>query len=97
MIAAIVNRARRRLTGAGGTSDRGTVFQMAPDGSGYAVLHSFTGGGTDGALPTAGLIQGADGTFYGTTYLGGTSNLGVVFQLTLPSSAPTSTPRMVQQ
>ena len=79
----------------GGINDNGTIFQLAPDGTGYIVLHSFAG--ESGGHPWAGVIQGLDGALYGTTYSGGTSNAGVVFQLTLPSSAPTSTPRMVQQ
>jgi uncharacterized repeat protein (TIGR03803 family) len=46
----------------------------------FSVLHSFTGG-ADGANPYAGLIQDSTGNFYGTTQLGGTSNLGAVFKL----------------
>src|SRR5712692_9665142 len=65
----------------GGLGHRGTVFQMAPDGSGFAVLHSFTGGTADGERPVAGLIQGPDGTLYGTTELGGSSSAGTIFQL----------------
>ena len=44
------------------------------------VLHSFTGG-EDGQQPYAGLVQGADGALYGTTYLGGTNNAGIVFKV----------------
>jgi uncharacterized repeat protein (TIGR03803 family) len=46
----------------------------------YSVMHSFTG--PDGAQPRAGLIQAADGNFYGTTYAGGIANLGTVFRMT---------------
>jgi len=47
----------------------GTVFKV--DASGIeTVLYSFTGG-SDGALPSAGLFRGRDGTLYGTTELGG--------------------------
>jgi uncharacterized repeat protein (TIGR03803 family) len=55
----------------GGPADLGTVFRMTPDGS-VTVLHSFTGGDTDGANPRGGLIQATDGNLYGTTYYGGT-------------------------
>lgn len=35
-----------------------------------------------GKNPEAGLVQGADGAFYGTTSGGGTNNLGTVFRVT---------------
>jgi uncharacterized repeat protein (TIGR03803 family) len=44
------------------------------------TLVSFTG--TNGATPLAGLVEGSDGNFYGTTYHGGSANCGTVFQLT---------------
>ena len=47
----------------------GTVFKVAADGT-ETVLYSFTGG-SDGALPNAGLIRGRDGNLYGTTEIGG--------------------------
>jgi uncharacterized repeat protein (TIGR03803 family) len=65
----------------GGDAGRGTVFQMAPDGSGFTLLHSFTGGTVDGAIPQGGLLQGPDGTLYGTTFRGGDANLGTVYQM----------------
>ena len=60
----------------------GTVFRISPSGS-YSNLYSFTGGsrGTNGDLPVAGLVQGSDGNFYGTTRLGGTNCSGNVFKL----------------
>jgi uncharacterized repeat protein (TIGR03803 family) len=56
----------------GGTYDQGAIFKMNTDGSGYSVVHSFAGTNgpgllSDGALPSAGLIQGTDGALYGTT------------------------------
>ena len=39
----------------------------------YKVLHSFTGG-ADGRHPQSGLIQGPDGTLFGTTSTGGNSS-----------------------
>jgi uncharacterized repeat protein (TIGR03803 family) len=64
----------------GGAFNNGTVFQLTPAGT-LTVLHDFAGG-TDGAAPLAGVIQAADGNFYGTTSQGGASNAGTVFQLT---------------
>jgi uncharacterized repeat protein (TIGR03803 family) len=45
------------------------------------VLYSFPGG-ADGANPDAGLVEGDDGNFYGTTPSGGTNNNGTVFKIT---------------
>src|SRR5271166_1836218 len=45
----------------------------------FTTLHSFDN--TDGAYPTTGLIQGADGNFYGTTVSGGTNSIGTVFKI----------------
>jgi hypothetical protein len=38
----------------------------------FTNLYSFTGA-NDGGNPQAGLVQGRDGSFYGTTYGGGTN------------------------
>jgi len=54
------------------------------------TLYSFTGG-KDGAVPYAGLVQGSDGNFYGTTVVGGTGGAGTVFKLTLRGVATTTT------
>ncbi len=68
-------------TGAGGTSDDGTVFKITPSGT-QSVLHAFAKSGSDGETPYAGLIQGSDGNFYGTTYFGGANGFGTVFKVT---------------
>ncbi len=46
------------------------------------TLYSFSGG-DDGGQPSAGLVQGRDGSFYGTTWLGGPVGAGTVFRLTI--------------
>lgn len=68
-------------TGAGGTTDNGTVFELTPAGT-HTILHTFPKTGTDGQEPYAGLIQGSDGNFYGTTYFGGSHGTGTVFEVT---------------
>jgi uncharacterized repeat protein (TIGR03803 family) len=65
----------------GGSAGRGTVFKIAPDGTGFTLLHSFTGGPTDGEFPRSSLIQAPGGTLYGTTPYGGSMNYGTVFQI----------------
>jgi uncharacterized repeat protein (TIGR03803 family) len=74
-------------TGANGTSDDGTVFGITPSGV-KTVLHVFPKTGSDGEIPYAGVIQGSDGNFYGTTYFGGSSGFGTVFKVT-PSGTET--------
>jgi uncharacterized repeat protein (TIGR03803 family) len=76
------------MTFYGGPGDIGTIFQLAPDGTSFTLLHSFAGTPTDGALPRGGVIQGLDDALYGMTSMGGSSNYGVVFQLTF-SASPT--------
>jgi uncharacterized repeat protein (TIGR03803 family) len=71
----------------GGASGYGTVFKLTPSGI-ETVLYTFAGGSSDGAYPEAGVIQGSDGNFYGSTLQGGASGLGLVFKLT-PSGTET--------
>ncbi len=64
----------------GGAFGAGTVFNVRPDGS-FSTIYAFTGA-DDGGYPYAGVTTGADGNLYGTTYAGGSSGAGTVFQLT---------------
>jgi uncharacterized repeat protein (TIGR03803 family) len=70
----------------GGATGYGTIFQVAPDGSSFTVLWNFGGGFDNGLRPLAGLIQGADGMLYGTTYQGGAGGLGTVFRIATDGS-----------
>ena len=55
----------------------------ATAGDTLKTLHAFAGtGGFDGSQPESGLIQATNGIFYGTTYSGGGSGLGMVFSIT---------------
>jgi uncharacterized repeat protein (TIGR03803 family) len=63
----------------GGGFAAGTVFRLNTDGTGFAILHNFTGGG-DGGGPGAGLVLSGNSLF-GTAYFGGASSVGVVFTL----------------
>jgi uncharacterized repeat protein (TIGR03803 family) len=64
----------------GGANALGTVFQYDASTRGISLLHSFAGGG-DGSRPLAALVQGTDGTFYGTTSEGGTNAYGALFKV----------------
>jgi uncharacterized repeat protein (TIGR03803 family) len=71
----------------GGTYNYGTVFSLDPATGAETVLHSF-GGGTDGGIPVASLID-VKGTLYGTTKVGGTVGAGTVFSLDLATGVET--------
>jgi uncharacterized repeat protein (TIGR03803 family) len=58
----------------------GTVFKLATNGT-LTTLISFNG--TNGANPQSSLVQGADGSFYGTTANGGATGNGTVFRLSI--------------
>ncbi len=64
----------------GGDFTWGGIFRVSPSGE-FTNLYSFTGGG-DGGSPIPGLVQAADGNFYGTTYLQGAHGYGTVFEMT---------------
>jgi uncharacterized repeat protein (TIGR03803 family) len=71
----------------GGTNrNNGTVFQMSPAG---ALTTLFCFDGTNGSNPSAGLVQGSNGNFYGTTFLGGAHGLGTVFEITYAGALTT--------
>jgi hypothetical protein len=61
----------------------GTVWKLTHGKKGWTekVLYSFKGGTKDGLAPVAGIVFDAARNIYGTTYLGGTSNNGTVFEL----------------
>lgn len=72
----------------GGPHGGGTVFEITAAGK-LTTLYTFcktedsSGNCPDGRFPVAGLSQGTDGNFYGTTSLGGANgDLGTVFQIT---------------
>jgi uncharacterized repeat protein (TIGR03803 family) len=83
-----VTEARGRLYGTtvnGGAAGYGTVFRVDPATGAERVVYSFKDG-TDGAYPTAGLVN-AGGTLYGTTTQGGDAacyfgGCGIVFSYT---------------
>jgi len=84
-------------TNYGGTSDQGTVFEIVKTASGYAttpiILVSFDG--ANGQVPFAGLLADANGNLFGTTGYGGSSNLGVVFEIVKTASGYAGTPTIL--
>ena len=72
----------------GGASKDGTVFELAQGSGTITTLASFNG--TDGSLPSAGLIMDSTGSLYATTYYGGASGHGTVFELAQGSGTITT-------
>lgn len=77
----------------GGANNTGTIFKISSTGS-FTVLASFgavSGSGTSsgGAYPRAELIQGQDGSLYGTTNSGGTYANGVVYKVSTTGTLTT--------
>jgi uncharacterized repeat protein (TIGR03803 family) len=68
----------------GGDSGYGTVFSLSTNGTGFAMLHNFTGSeGQEGANPCAGLVL-VESQLFGTTQYGdtdGNSDDGTVFRV----------------
>jgi len=52
------------------------------------TLYQFGSSPSDGKNLGGALVQGSDGYFYGMTLRGGTNNIGVVFQLSVPLNPP---------
>jgi uncharacterized repeat protein (TIGR03803 family) len=61
-------------TTGGGAHYEGAVFRTDASGASFTVLHSFDSADSGGYQPYAPLLQASDGTFYGTTSLGGNPN-----------------------
>ena len=80
----------------GGTATFGTVYKLNTDGTGFAVLRSFTAGGAavvnDGGAPRGGLVHASDGFLYGLTTTGTAASTstadrnGVVYRIATDGS-----------
>jgi uncharacterized repeat protein (TIGR03803 family) len=83
------------------TAGCGTIFKLTTAGK-LTTLYKFCSKAdcADGSAPQGGLVQDTNGTFYGTTYYGGTDGIGTIFSLsaglgpfvkTLPTSGAVGT------
>lgn len=68
------------MTMEGGAGDLGTIFRINTDGTGFQILHSFSGTPGDGAFPTGSLLLSGS-TLYGMTPEGGSQNAGTIFRI----------------
>jgi uncharacterized repeat protein (TIGR03803 family) len=81
---------RYGMSSGGGAENRGTVFKVNTDGSGYEILKEFLYADEflflDGNVPVAGLAL-AGNTLYGTTAYGGNGDKGTVFKVNTEAAA----------
>lgn len=73
-------------TSAGGTNGFGTVFRLARPKTGqtqWSLTTQTSFNGTNGNSP-GGIVLDAAGNLYGTTFYGGTNDVGTVFKLSQP-------------
>jgi uncharacterized repeat protein (TIGR03803 family) len=71
-------------TPTGGADGMGTIYRLAPDGSGgykFRVIHTFTGGADGGGGSAGRMIFDAAGNLYGACTTGGVTGFGTVFKL----------------
>jgi uncharacterized repeat protein (TIGR03803 family) len=66
--------------GSGASTSHGTIFRITTGGS-FQTVYGFNQQ-AQGIEPRGALILAKDGNFYGTTFGGGTNNMGVVFRMT---------------
>ena len=72
-----------------GSANNGTIFKISTNGA-FSSLYQFVQvnntGYVNGSMPNGGMVVGADGNLWGTTYWGGsggTNPFGTVFKVTL--------------
>jgi len=81
------------VTQRGGSSDNGTIFKLATDGTppGTTLITLVNFNGSNGINPFSAPILAHDGSFYGTTYAGGVSNAGTLYKLSTDGTTAGST------
>jgi uncharacterized repeat protein (TIGR03803 family) len=81
----------------GGANDDGTIFEIPYSNGSYpstpTILINFDS--TDGANPTASVIEDASGDLFGTTYSGGANGDGTVFEIPYSDGSYASTPTIL--
>jgi len=85
------------VTDNGGPTGGGTVYELSPGSGGSwtkTVLHSFTFGTGDVALPASNLVSDAKGNLYGISYFEGAHQAGGIFELS-PDSNGTWTEKVI--
>ncbi len=72
------------ITSYGGPNNAGTIFSIAPDGTGYSVLCGL--GSTPYGIYPNGITQGTNGFLYVTTVQGGSAGFGTLLRIATDGS-----------
>lgn len=72
----------------GGAESNGAVFKITTKGT-LTTLYSFSSTGAEGSGPSGPLVQGADGSFYGTTFEDGAYFNGTIFKMSAKGALTT--------
>lgn len=77
--------------GCNGYCGFGVLYRVNTDATGFQVLHKFCAqtNCTDGGESVSGLQLGTDGNLYGNSFLGGTTNNGIIYRVTPSTGAYT--------
>ncbi len=62
----------------GGSSNYGVLYKCSMGGN-FNIVHTFTGGSSDGQYPYSDITQGSSGMMYGMTEYAGASSNGTIF------------------
>jgi uncharacterized repeat protein (TIGR03803 family) len=67
----------------GGVHEKGAVYKIKANGTGYTILFEFDGINGSGPANYSSLTQASNGVLYGTTQQGGVNNVGVIYKINL--------------
>jgi uncharacterized repeat protein (TIGR03803 family) len=75
-------------TETGGVNNEGSIYRLTKTGT-LTTIYSFASSAPNGYSPNVELLQGPDGSIYGTTAQGGTNAGGTLFKITLSGTLTT--------
>jgi len=68
----------------GGANDKGVLYKMNTNSTGFTIIHSFGDTGDGSYLMSAPLLL--NGVLYGTTYSGGANDKGIIYKVNIDGS-----------
>jgi len=85
---ALIDSTLYGMTHGGGANQQGTIFALGQDGTGFTIVHDFTGDPDGGDEPDGSLLA-AGSRLFGMTSEGGSTGSGTVFSLRFLTPTPT--------